>query len=92
MLPGQWMLSRPVVKCRIRVSSLVWFYHAVPKAQGLLWTSRRDDEAKAMVLFGDRIRARAFEVRVERESLVGEWRDELLTLAERIGIDMLAGN
>jgi hypothetical protein len=68
-----------------------WFYQLLPKAQGLLWTSRRDDDAKALVLFGDRIRERAFEVNVERESLVRERRDELLKLAERIGIDMVVG-
>jgi RES domain len=68
-----------------------WFRERLPKAQGLLWTSRRDDDAKALVLFGDRIRERAFEVKVDRESLVRGRRGELLRLAEHIGIDMLVG-
>lgn len=69
----------------------LWLHQRTREAQGLLWTSRRDDDAKAVVLFGDRIREQAFQVKTDRESLVGERRDELLRLAEHIGIDMVVG-
>jgi len=34
----------------------------VPEADGLVWTSRRDDRAKAYLLFGDRVNETDFEI------------------------------
>lgn len=68
-----------------------WF-HAQTKAKGLLWTSRQDDQAKALVLFGDQIAESAFRVDVDREPVhEGERLDSLLALAEHIGIDRIYG-
>lgn len=66
--------------------------HQHCKAKGLLWTSRQDDEAKALVLFGDRIAESAFHVEVDREPVhENQHRDALLALAERIGIKRIYG-
>lgn len=64
-----------------------------PGVQGLCWTSRQDDSARAVVLFGDRI-----DVGVLREALparslttdAGAY-GELLALAEQIGVDIVPG-
>jgi hypothetical protein len=61
-------------------------------AQGLLWTSRQDDEAKALVLFGDRIAEPAFRIEIDREPLYeGAHLDKLLALAEHVGITQVIG-
>jgi hypothetical protein len=68
--------------------------HAETSAQGLLWISRQDDEAKALVLFGDRITESAFGIGIEidREPLYeGKHLDALLTLAEHLGITQVIG-
>jgi len=66
--------------------------HAETSAYGLLWISRQDDEAKALVLFGDRITESAFGIEIDREPLYeGKHLDALLTLAERLGITQLIG-
>jgi hypothetical protein len=57
---------------------------AETSAYGLLWISRQNDEAKALVLFGDRITEPAFRIEIDREPFYeGEHLDALLTLAER---------
>ena len=66
--------------------------HAGTTAQGLLWTSRQDDDAKAMVLFGDRIAESAFKIEIECEpACEGEHLDALLRIAEHIGVQRLIG-
>lgn len=65
-----------------------WFHAQIPSAHGLVWTARRDDDAKAVVLFGDRINVKKLQVKVDREPLLN-FRDELLALAEHIGITKL---
>jgi hypothetical protein len=68
-----------------------WFHAATP-AKGLLWTSRQDDTARAVALFGDRLAESAFKVEVDCEPLCqDEHLDALLELAEHIGIEQLFG-
>lgn len=64
-----------------------WLHGIEPRAHGLLWTSRKDDDAKAMVLFGDRVDEKVFVVERDREPLhESPYIDALLALAEHIGI------
>jgi hypothetical protein len=66
--------------------------HSATAAKGLGWTSRQDDSARAVALFGDRIPESAFRVEVDREPLCEDERlDVLLELAEHIGIERLFG-
>jgi len=66
--------------------------HGTTLATGLLWTSRQDDAARAIALFGDRLSESAFKVEVDREPLCeDEYLDALLELAEHIGIERLFG-
>ncbi len=61
--------------------------------QGLLWTSRQDDSAKALVLFGDRIGPDALlPVGSSRDLVVDEKAyDEVVELGERIGVLVVTG-
>lgn len=66
--------------------------HGTTTGKGLLWTSRQDDGAQAVALFGDRLPESAFRVEVDREPLCEDERlDALLELAEHIGIERLFG-
>jgi len=66
--------------------------HSATAAKGLVWTSRQDDGARAVALFGDRHSESAFRVEVDREPLCEDERlDALLELAEHIGIERLFG-
>jgi hypothetical protein len=66
--------------------------HGATLAAGLLWTSRQDDAARAVALFGDRLSESAFKVEIDREPLCeDEYLDALLQLAEHIGIERLFG-
>jgi hypothetical protein len=68
-----------------------WLHGATP-ANGLLWTSRQDDAARAIVLFGDRLPQSALKVEIDREPLCeDEYLDALLELAEHIGIERIFG-
>jgi len=68
-----------------------WF-HAETPAKGLLWTSRQDDTARAVALFGDRLAESVFKVEVDCEPVCqDEHLDALLELAEHIGIQRLFG-
>lgn len=69
-----------------------WLHLQSKKANGLQWTSRQDDEARALMLFGDRIAESAFSAEIVREPIFeGERLDTLLALAERIGIERVIG-
>lgn len=61
------------------------------RAQGLLWTSRQDDSAKAVVLFGDRIGPTTLrQIGSSRELSTDPIAyDAVLQLAERIGVDII---
>lgn len=66
--------------------------HTQTAAHGLLWTSRQDDTAKALVVFGDRIAESAFKVEIDRDRVYeGEHLDSLLELAEHVGINQVIG-
>jgi RES domain len=66
--------------------------HSATRATGLLWTSRQDDAARALALFGDRLSESTFKIEVDREPLCeDEYLDALLELAEHIGIERLFG-
>jgi len=64
-----------------------------PDVQGLCWTSRQDDGAKALVLFGDRIRDGSLRQVSVPASLTGhaECYGHLLNLAEHIGVNIVPG-
>ena len=66
--------------------------HTQTSAHGLLWTSRQDDEAKALVVFGDRMAESAFKVEIDRERIYeGEHLDALLELADHVAIAQVIG-
>jgi hypothetical protein len=66
--------------------------HAETSALGLLRISWQDDEAKGLVLFGDRITESAFGIEIDREPLYeSKHLDALLTLAEHLGITQVSG-
>lgn len=70
-----------------------WLHGAVRGAQGLLWTSRKDDEAKAMMLFGDRVQEEEFVVELDRDPVhESPYLDQLLALAQHIGITRVIGD
>ena len=85
------LIDTPVVeyeRCREWAQRL----HSLTPAQGLLWTSRQDDSAQALLVFGDRIAESAFKVELDRERLYeGEHLDALLGLAEHVGIGRVIG-
>lgn len=64
-----------------------------PDVQGLCWTSRQDDSARAMVLFGDRVDPGTLRPAAPSRSLVGDvvCYGELLDLAAHIGVDIVPG-
>jgi len=61
------------------------------QAQGLTWTSRQDDSAHAIMLFGDRLTDRAFESVDESRNILkdGVTYAKVLSLATRIGVDLV---
>jgi hypothetical protein len=61
--------------------------------QGLCWTSRQDDRAVAVMLFGDRIAAGVLAVREPARSLLDDEPvyNEVLALADAIGVRIVAG-
>jgi len=63
------------------------------KIQGLSWTSRQDDRALAIMLFGDRIAAKTLMPRGSSRALLSDPSAyaELLLLADRIGVSIIAG-
>lgn len=64
-----------------------------PDVQGLCWTSRQDDSARAMVLFGDRIAPGMLRREGATRSLTANPAayGELLALAQQIGVDIVPG-
>ncbi|WP_418648288.1 RES family NAD+ phosphorylase [Thauera butanivorans] len=63
-----------------------------PDVQGLYWTSRQDDSARAVMLFGDRVPKGVLKQVGDSRSLLGEQAyGEVLDLAEVIGVDIVSG-
>lgn len=70
----------------------VALHEQYPAAQGLKWTSRQDDTASALVLFGDRVDGAIFEIAGGPISLLqpdGSARSEVLDLAARLGVNLV---
>jgi hypothetical protein len=70
----------------------VALHQQYPVAQGLKWTSRQDDTATALMLFGDRSDGSAFELMGGPVSLLqadGSACSEVLDLASRPGVDLV---
>ncbi len=66
-------------------------YCQCPQAQGLLWISRQDDAARAIVLFGDRLGVKTLRPTGVSRSLLqdhGTW-FKVLELAERIALTIV---
>jgi hypothetical protein len=64
-------------------------YEQNPTAQGLIWTSRRDDRAQVVLLFGDRVRSGLFHVAEAAFPLLlpdGSAGMEVLNLAARLEV------
>lgn len=68
-------------------------YCQYPDAQGLLWISRQDDTARALMLFGDRIPAGALVLQGTTRPLLGDTAvyAEVLELAARLGVAIIPG-
>ncbi len=67
-------------------------YQQNPTAQGLKWTSRQDDTATALILFGDRCPAMILEVLETSVSLLLPDRstcNEVLSLARRLRVNFV---
>ncbi len=64
------------------------FYEQFPKAQGLRWTSRQDDHAHAVLLFGNRIKPSDLSAEPDPVRLIvdGEAILPVLDLAIRLGV------
>jgi len=85
------LIDTPVTAYPLTRDWAEWLHRATPAA-GLLWTSRQDDAARAIALFGDRLSESALKVEVDREPLCeDEHLDALLELADHIGIERLFG-
>lgn len=63
-----------------------------PGVQGLVWVSRQDDRAQAVMLFGDRVKANVLAPRGASRGLVAEVDTylALLALADAIGVSIVA--
>ncbi|MCS3429921.1 RES family NAD+ phosphorylase [Klebsiella sp. BIGb0407] len=68
-------------------------YLQCPTAQGLVWISRQDDTARAMVLFGDRITPQFLGQTGESLSLINDVAtyDNVLELADRLDVLIVPG-
>jgi len=68
-------------------------YARHPDIQGLCWTSRQDDRAQALMLFGDRVSSGSLHHQGHSRSLLQDSAAylELLALADRIGLQLITG-
>jgi len=62
-----------------------------PRVEGLCWVSRQDDRARAIVLFGDRVRAGDIALTGATRAILDEVElfSGLLMLADRIGVNVI---
>jgi len=62
-----------------------------PDADGLRWVSRQDDEAHALVLFGDRVKKNVLRIVYPSTNILNDFKTyrQLLELAQLIGVDIL---
>lgn len=68
-------------------------HHQCPRAQGLLWVSRQDDSARALVLFADRIPANTVQQLGTSQSLTEDpvIYADMLDLAARLDVLVVQG-
>lgn len=68
-------------------------YQQCPTAQGLIWISRQDDSARAMMFFGDRITPKYLSQSGESLSLINdaETYDDVLELADKLDVLIVLG-
>ena len=67
-----------------------WLYENQPQAQGICWSSRQFDEAKAVVLFEPRMGSVKWVPETKDEIFTdGPHLDAVLTLAERLGASVI---
>ncbi|MEY8709178.1 RES family NAD+ phosphorylase [Mangrovibacter phragmitis] len=68
-------------------------YQQCTSAQGLAWISRQDDTARAMILFGDRIKPASLCPMGGAKSLVNDAAtyEDVLSLAARLGVLIVPG-
>jgi hypothetical protein len=66
-------------------------HRTCPKLDGLSWVSRQDDRARALMLFGDRMRTADLHRHGETRSIQSDLaiHNDLLRLADRIGVRMI---
>lgn len=64
-----------------------------PDVQGICWTSRQDDSAQALMVFGDRMKKGVLQQTGASRDLIGDTKayGEVLALAEQIGVDIVLG-
>lgn len=64
-----------------------------PDVQGICWTSRQDDSAQALIVFGDRLKKGVLQRVGASRNLVSDSKayGEVLVLAEQIGVDIVPG-
>ena len=67
-----------------------WLYENKPDAQGICWISRQNDEGRAVVLFEPRLGPVKLAVNTDDQIFTGgPHLDALLTLAERLGANVI---
>ncbi len=67
----------------------VRFHDQVSEGEGMIWTSRQDDQSQAVVLFGDRVSGLKFEKPGNSEPLIlpdASASGDVLALATRLGV------
>lgn len=64
-----------------------------PDVQGICWTSRQDDSAQALIVFGDRLKKGVLQQVGASRHLVSDSNayGQVLALAEQIGVDVVPG-
>jgi hypothetical protein len=68
------------------------FYRQNHEAQGLIWTSRQDDQARALVLFESRFRTSPFVIELDSRPLLlsdNSPCSEVILLARRLGVNLV---
>ena len=65
-----------------------------PDVQGVCWTSRQDDSAQAVMLFGDRVASGVLQQIAPSRSLLNDSSayDDVLNLADQIGVNIVPGS
>lgn len=64
-------------------------YEQLPTAEGMIWTSRQDDQSQALILFEARLDGFVLEQLGHSESLIladGSASSDVLALADRLGV------